>query len=524
VSRLSVLRPSIAAWTALGVGVLGALGGCAVGPDFKTPQTPLNARWQPAGDPRVAAQAAADSLWWRSFNDGALDRLVALAFQQNLPLQIAGLRIAEARAQLGVATGRQFPQVQEATGDITVASPSENTPISVVLPEHFVNYQIGFDAAWEVDFWGKYRRGVEAETANLLATVADYQSALVSLTAEVARTYVTLRAFEVFIDLARTNADLQAKALGIAESRFRNGATTELDPTQAKVLLESTRASIPRLEIGRQQARNALATLLGQLTGAIDPLLTGPREIPRPPPRVAVGVPVEMLRRRPDIRSAEMAAAAQCARVGVAKADLYPSFSLIGSVGLESGSTNGSPKSFFSTGSIFYSFGPHVNWPFFTYGRIQNRVRVEDARFQELLVDYRNTVLKAAQEVEDTLAGFLYSQDAVIFEEGAVKAAQRAVELSLIQYDEGATDYQRVIDAQRSLLQQQNSLAQTTSDVATNLVALYKALGGGWESHQGQPVVQPATQREMDERTHWDDMLSPPPAPEASQSPPSGAH
>jgi outer membrane protein TolC len=221
-----------------------------------------------------------------------------------------------------------------------------------------------------------------------------------------------------------------------------------------------------------------------------------------------------MLRRRPDIRSAQLNAAAQCARIGVAKADLYPSFSLVGTVGLVAASSGNASHNLFSGQSFFYSVGPQVNWPFFSFGRIQNGVRVQDARLQELLVDYRNTVLKAAQEVEDALVSFLNSQQAVGFEENSVKSAQRSVEISIAAYQQGAVDYQRVLDAQRSLLEQDNALTQARSAVATGLIALYKALGGGWELAEGQPVVPEATRREMKDRTNWGDLLSEPRGPE----------
>jgi outer membrane protein TolC len=231
-----------------------------------------------------------------------------------------------------------------------------------------------------------------------------------------------------------------------------------------------------------------------------------------------------MLRRRPDIRSAEMSAAAQCARIGVAKADLYPSFSLFGSIGLRAAGSGWGGHSFFSSNSFFYQAGPSVSWPFFNYGRIENNVRVQDARFQELLVTYRDTVLRAAQEVEDALAGFLNAQEAAELEQGAVKSAQRSVELSLEQYREGAADYQRVLDAQRSLLAQQNDLAQSRSSVATSLMALYKALGGGWETSGNVPFVPEATQNEMKARTNWGDILSQPRSPESSEPPPAETH
>jgi NodT family efflux transporter outer membrane factor (OMF) lipoprotein len=515
------LPPFVSALSLLGV--LSALSGCAVGPDFTKPTATVPQEWRTHGNPQISTQAQVDSEWWKAFGDPTLDRLVELAYRQNLPLQVAGLRIVEARAQLGILTGRQFPQLQVATGSATGVGISANAPNVAGIDRHYLDYQAGFDAAWELDFWGKYRRGTEAGAASLLASVADYQSALVALNAEVVRTYIVIRTFEVLIDQAQENAKLQEEGLHIAESRFRNGATSELDVSQAATLLASTQATIPQLEIGLEQARNALSTLLGQPAGDVEALLVGPKQIPNAPGTVAVGVPAEILRRRPDVRSAEMNAAAQCARIGVAKADLYPSFSLFGTIGLEASSV-GASRNLFSTDSLTYSVGPRIVWPFLNYGRLKNGVRVEDARFQQVLVGYRNTVLKAAQEVADALTGFVNSQKAMVFEQASVKAAQRSVEIAMVQYREGAVDYQRVLDAERSLLQQQNSLTQTSSSVVTNVVALYKALGGGWETRQGQPIVPEQMQSEMNNRTDWGDMLSQPRAQETKKSPPPGEH
>lgn len=500
-------------------GFVAVLGACSVGPNFKPPDVTVNESWKAKSDPRISTQTAVDNQWWKGFHDSALDHLVELAQGANLPLQVAALRIVEARAQYGVATGRQFPQIQVATAGATAVGITQNEASILNLDRNFGLYQAGFDAVWELDFWGKYRRGVEAEAASLLGSVADYYYVLISLTAEVARTYVTIRTFEVLIEQARQNAAVQERSLHIAESRFRNGATSELDVSQASALLETTRASIPQLLVKLEQLHNALSTLLGQSTGTVATLLAGPKAIPKAPARVAVNVPAEMLRRRPDIRSAELYAAAQCARIGIAKAELYPSFSIVGSIGLRSVSTGSGSTNFFSPDAIAYSVGPKIVFPFFNYGRLKNGVRVEDARFQQLLVQYRNTVLKAAQEVEDALSGFLNGQDAVAFAQRAVTASERSVELALSQYTEGAADYQRVLDAQRSLLQQQNNLAQTDSSVVTSLIALYKALGGGWEVRQGQGFVQARAQTEMKERTDWGDMLSEPRGPETQTNP-----
>ncbi|WP_338870748.1 efflux transporter outer membrane subunit [Myxococcus stipitatus] len=505
------------------------ISGCTVGPRFTKPEAEVAKEWRTQGDPRLSTQDAVNTQWWKSFGDPSLDHLVELAYQQNLPLQIAGLRIVEARAQLGILTGRQFPQVQVATGSGAVVGRSENAAASNLvdlsslaeIDRHYLEYQVGFDALWEVDFWGKYRRGVESGAAGLLASVADYQSSVVALTAEVARTYVTVRTFEVLIEQAQENVRVQEEGYRIAESRFSNGVTSELDMMQAETLLQSTRATIPQLEAGLEQAHNALSTLLGRPTGEVAALLSGPKRIPLAPATVAVGMPAEILRRRPDVRSAELTAAAQCARVGIAEADLYPSFSIFGTVGLQASTAGSASANLFSLGSLAYSVGPRIVFPFLNYGRLKNGVRVEDARFQQLLVNYRNTVLKAAQEVADALTGFIHAQKTLEFQQAAVKSAQRSVELSVVQYREGAVDYQRVLDAQRSLLEQQNNMAQTSSSIATNLVALYKALGGGWEIRQGQPIVPEPMQNEMKKRTHWGDMLSKPRAPEQKALPPS---
>jgi NodT family efflux transporter outer membrane factor (OMF) lipoprotein len=505
------------------LGALSALVGCSVGPNFTKPEATAPQEWRTYGDPRISTQTAVDSEWWKTFGDPTLDRLVELAYRQNLPLQVAGLRIVEARAQLGVLSGQQFPQLQVATGTAAAVGLSENAANVGSLDRNYVDYRLGFDAAWELDFWGKYRRAVESGAAGLLASVADYQSALVSLSAEVARTYVLIRTYEVLIEQAQENARIQEQGLQIAESRFRNGATSELDVAQATTLLESTRATIPRLELALEQARNALSTLLGQPTGDVQALLAGPKQIPKAPVTVAVGVPAEMLRRRPDVRSAELYAAAQCARIGVAKAELYPSFSLFGTVGLQA-SSGAASSNLFSVDALAYSVGPRIVWPFLNYGRLKNGVRVEDARFEQLLVNYRNTVLRAAQEVADALTGFVNSQKALVFEQASVKAAQRSVELAVVQYREGAVDYQRVLEAQRSLLQQQNSLTQTSSSVATSLVALYKALGGGWEVRQGQPIIPEQARSDMKNRTDWGDLLTEPRSQETKQSPPPEKH
>jgi NodT family efflux transporter outer membrane factor (OMF) lipoprotein len=506
--------------------LLSAAIGCAVGPDYKKPEVRLNARWRGDGDARLSAQSPVDVAWWHIFQDPALDRLVELAYRQNLPLQIAGLRILEARARLGIAIGQQYPSNPGAIASVSLNGLNEHNAKVGDLDLITGRYQVGFDALWEVDFWGKYRRGVKAAKADYVATVADYDDALLALTAEVARTYALIRTYQVMIDLARENVAVQEDGQRIADSRFRNGATSELDLAQATHLLETTRASIPELQFSLQQAENAICTLLGRPSGCSAPLLAGTPVIPAPPARVAVSVPAEMLRRRPDIRSAELRAVAQCDRIGVAKSDLFPKLTLFGSVGTLTVDSRGAPSgvssllNLFNPGTLIYSVGASLIWPILSYPQIVGNVRVQDARLQQFLVDYQLTVLRAAQEVEDGIAGFLREQEAAAFAQNAVEAARTSVKLALVQYREGSTDFQRVLDSERSLLTAQNNLARIRSATTTNLIALYKALGGGWEVRQAQPLVSDENRNEMQKRTNWGHYFDKPPPPPPTNGPP----
>jgi NodT family efflux transporter outer membrane factor (OMF) lipoprotein len=485
-----------------------AIAGCLVGPDYVQPKAPTNASWSEQTDSRFVVNAAVNTAWWNGFADPTLDQLVEIAYRQNLPLQITGLRILEARAELGVAVGNQWPSGGP-TAQANAVGISSHAANSSFVNKRFGAYQVGFDATWELDFWGKYRRGVRAANAAYLATVADYDNALVALTAEVARTYVAIRTDEVLIDEAHENEQVQAEALDIAQARFKNGATSELDVMQAQTLLATTRSGIPELQLNLRQAQNALSTLLGQTPGTVQTILATRHGIPAAPAHVQISVPAEMLRRRPDIRAAEFRAIAQCDQIGVAKADLYPKFVLSGSVSTQTSnfggklSNNSTLGNLFGPGSLAYNLGGSLLWPLLDYKRILNNVRVQDAKFQEALVDYVNTVITAQQEVEDGMTGYLREQDAAAFAQEAVTASQQAVKIALVQYREGSVDYTRVLDTQRSLLDSMNKLTNTQSAAVTNLIALYKALGGGWELRMANPVVNDVIVDEMRRRTNW---------------------
>jgi NodT family efflux transporter outer membrane factor (OMF) lipoprotein len=493
---------------------LAFLTGCAaVGPDFEPPAARTEGEWLEAGG--KVAGGEIESRWWTLFDDPTLTALVAEAQEQNLDLRLAALRVLEARAQLAVAVGNLYPQSQAIDGSLTYTHQSARDPSSPQPTQAKGSLDIGQDslglgASWELDFWGRYRRAVESADAAYKASQADYENALVSLSADVAQTYVVIRTFEERLRIARANVDIQKEGLAIARARFTYGATSERDVAQAESLLASTEATIPALETGLAQAEHALCVLLGLPPQDVAARLGSRKDIPAAPAGVAVGIPADLLRRRPDIRKAEYDAAAQCARIGVAKAALYPAFSLSGNIGFAA-STVGT----FELSDIFAfgytsSVGPSVTWPIFNYGRLTNAVRVEDARYQEAIAAYQSAVLAALQEVEDNLVAFLRTRIQAEALARSATAAKRSVDLALLQYREGATDYTTVLTAQQELLTQQDNLAAATGSIAQNMVGLYRALGGGWDSRQGEPLVPDQIREDMAGRTDWGGLLDQP--------------
>ncbi|MGZ5059066.1 MAG: efflux transporter outer membrane subunit, partial [Methylobacter sp.] len=371
------------------------LSSCMVGPDYVRPATETADQWLEAEDRRLKTASANDPSWWKTFNDPILNRLIERAYRENLNIRVTGLRVLEARAQLGVAIGDIYPQSQQLTGSLNKVHLSERA--SQAAFSRIFDYaqtQLGLTASWEIDFWGKFRRAIESADAGFQAAVADYNNALVSLTADVANAYVTIRTLEKRLSIARQNVETQKESLNIAQIRYNGGTTSERDVEQARTVLANTQASIPTLEIGLRQQQNALSVLLGMPPNKMDELLTGTAQIPAPPAQVAVGIPAELLRRRPDVRRAEWQAASQSASIGVTKAALYPALSLTGTFGLLSSDVGS-----FALGDVFLwksrtaNFGPALQWNIFNYGQITNQVRVQDARLQELLVSYQNIVL-----------------------------------------------------------------------------------------------------------------------------------
>ena len=511
-------------------GLLLFVNACAmVGPDFKTPKADLAPEWVESKDARVQQELPHYKEWWTVFHDPILENLIRTAYLQNLPLRIAGVRVLEARALLGVVVGEFYPQSQTGFGGYAYNRISGNS-IEVWSPGNdnpglgYTRGNFGVGASWELDFWGKFRRAIQSADANLLASVAAYDSVLVSLTADVARTYVVIRVFEDRLHIARENLKLQEEGLRIARARFNAGDTSERDVQQAITLLASTQAQVPFLETGLQKTQHALSILLGMPPGQLKDLLTGGEGIPQAPLEVVAGIPAELLSRRPDIRNAELQAASQCALIGVAKADLYPAFSLSGSFGFVS--TNAGSASvgdIFDWSSRTVFFGPTFRWNILNYGRITNNVRVQDARLQSLIINYQDIVLRAQQEVEDGLVEFLKAQERIGFLKKSVDAAGRSADLALKQYRGGSADYTTVIQAQQSLLAEQDRLAGTRGELPLGLVAVYRALGGGWQIREGNPFVPEDIKSVMMERTNWGDLLNDPmelpPAPGSEKSP-----
>jgi NodT family efflux transporter outer membrane factor (OMF) lipoprotein len=475
---------------------------CLVGPNYRTPTADVAEAWLPSPAASPAPLNALDAHWWKAFGDPVLDDLVEAAFQSNLSLQVAGVRVLQARAQLNSSIGNLFPQQQGLGGAIQWEQ--TNQPVTVNKAAD----NLLFSVSWEPDVWGKIRRGIESDRATYLGTVASYDDVLVTTIADVASTYVNLRTAEERIRVARRNAETQRESLRVATVQWRNGEVSELDVRQAETLLAQTEAQIPSLQASVRQARNALAVLLGETPAAVDRRLAGPGAIPAAPSQATVGIPRDLLRRRPDVRGAGYAAASQSALIGVAVASMYPSFSLAGAFGLASTNLGGSSLAdLFTWQARAVQAGASFFFPILNYGRLVNQVRVQDAAFQGAVLNYQNVVLEAQREVEDGLSVLAAAQEATATLGRASSAAARATRLSLLRYKAGETAYTTVITAEQSQLAVEDALASSRGQAALGLIAVYRALGGGWELRGDRDVVSDAVKAEMARRTSWGDLL-----------------
>lgn len=466
--------------------------GFKVGPNYSRPAVPVASQWIDYSNPKIKTDQQQLCAWWTVFNDATLNRLVDNAYRQNLTLRTAGSRILEARAQLGIAQGNLFPQQQSAFADYTRIKLSDK--VANPAPEiWFSDWDAGLSASWELDFWGRYRRAIEAADAELDASVENYDDVLVVLLSDVAANYVQYRTFEQRLEYARTNVDVQRRSVQLATDKFRDGATTERDQRQAEQVLAQTEALIPQLEIGKRQAANRLCVLLGMPIVDMDKILGKGVGVPVTPAEVVVGIPADLVRRRPDVRRAERQVAAQSARIGVAVSDLYPHISILGTIGVEAEEFG---DLFKTPGSMIGSIGPGIRWDILNYGRLVNNVRVQDARFQALAYEYQDRVLNAGREVEDAMVVYLRSQEQAQHLGDSVTAASRTVDITRDQYTHGEVDFTPVFLFESILTQQQDQWAVAQGDIALGLIAVYRAIGGGWEircnnAGNGAEVIQP---------------------------------
>jgi len=457
-----------------------------VGPDYEPPEPALPDIWHTMATAGLAEGEATLQRWWTVLEDAKLDELITRAQAENLSLEAALWRVEEARALRGVVAGVQMPQVA-LDGSSVRQQPSDNglqpPPEGGFDPATLHDYAVG--ASWEIDLFGRVRRSVEAADASLEATAEAYRDVLVSVLSEVALGYVNVRSTQERLRLANANVEAQRETLQLTQNRFDAGLVSALDVAQAQSNLANTESLIPTLSDLLERALNRMAVLLGEPPGAVHAELAEPAPVPEEPENLTVGLPVDLLRQRPDVRRAERELAAQTARVGVATADLYPSFSLSGFLGLQS--TDGGDL--LSSSSLTWGVGLPIRWNLFSGGRVRSQIRAEEARTEQALLAYEQTVLAALEEVENAMVA--YEQESIRRERlrEAVAATERSLELVLTQYRAGLADFQNVLDTQRSLLVRQDDLAVSEGRVVMNLVGLYRALGGGWDPEAPIPSV-----------------------------------
>jgi outer membrane protein TolC len=498
------------------------LSGCMkLGPDFTGVDTPpLPQNWTKG----KKANSEAIAEWWKTFNDPTLNTLVEKAYAQNLDIKSAGLRILQARAALGISEGFRFPQLQTLSGNAAATRNNAN---------NFEVANLNFDLGWEMDIWGKYARGIESSEANLYATLSSYHDIMVSVIAEVARNYMNYRTAEERLAYAVRNVTIQERVTQMTEVQFNSGNVSELDMQQARTQLYNTRSAIPSLEISKVKARNAISLLLAMNAHEVSKLLSKGRRkyadstskyigsesngtiqikqknkdllnveiIPRPRLNPYYKIDADLITRRPDIKIAEYQVRSNSALIGAKMAELYPSFSLFGNIGF---STNNATGSWISgSDALGVAIGPAFSWNIFQYDRIKNQVRLQDAVFEETLVNYNKKVLSAVSEVSDALNSYILTRKQQVENRKAVDATVRAFNISVVQYNDGLVSYQRLLTTVEKLTSTQDRYASIQGSLAINAILLYKALGGGWQISQGKCYLSEKTAAKMKERVDW---------------------
>jgi outer membrane protein, multidrug efflux system len=475
-SRQQVFRSAVLVGTA-------CVAGCAVGPDYHSAPSTAPAAWSSPVARGLTDKAPPPQSWWALFNDTELDSLIQRAAQSNLDLRVAEARLRQARAIRGGSEADFAPAIS-ASASAARAKQSQNQPFFGALPlppnfpfEYSV-YQVGFDASWEIDLFGGKRRALEAATADWQGAIEARNDAMVSLSAEVARNYAELRGTQRRLDIARLDLDLQREELDLTRARLKGGMATDLDVSRTAALLADVLAAIPPLETAERAAMYALAVLLGRQPGDLVGELAASVAVPATPPEVPIGLPSDLLRRRPDVRQAERQLAAETARIGVAKSNWFPKISLTGDAGAESVSVS----NWFEPGSRFWSIGPSVQWNALDFGRVRAQVRAQTAVQEAALATYEKTVLTSLQEAENAIVAYAQEQNRHQALADAAAENRRSLDLADGRYKHGRVNFLDVLDARRSLYASEDQLALSDQAVSVDLIALYKALGGGWES------------------------------------------
>lgn len=479
-----------------------------LGPDYEEPEVAWLSNWQSdlygqVGRPEQQAELDV-RFWWRVFNDPVLNELIETARRENPTLRIAGLRILESRAVLGIASSNRYPQLQQASGAVNYVDNRERGGPAGDRDQSFTGYRAGLDVGWELDFWGRFRRGIESAEAGFFASITAQQDVQVLLSAQVADLYFAYRTTLLRIEIARENAAIQKRSFEITEKIYESGQGSELDLQQAKTQYLATLSTIPELEATLIQLRNALGAVLGRAPGDVPELVSVAGELPVIEQAVIQEIPARLLLRRPDLRTAAWQVAAQSAQIGIAEADYYPAITLLGSIGRSADTLDASPD------TLRTIVGPALTWNIFDYGRIRNNVRLQDVRLQQAIEFFQDSVLQAAREIDDAAIRVIKTGEQQLVLDDALRAAERSLGLANTRYQEGYADFQRVLEAQRALFAQAERELVIQGAHISAVIELYRAIGGGWLDMPVEQLVPESVREAMRDRTNWGDLLSTP--------------